>query len=235
VEKLLNSTFSQGSKVMAELITHQEWKTGKKKYELTSPKTKQDIGPTLDKFHKASTVKDKVKFLQQIIAGFKVYRDDNKDNAKAKQYLEGLLKESKAKLDELKKDALKDPDILAAVTKACKGLNLEDIWKDPTYKELFKKFNKTGGLENFNFLVAVEQRKGAWIFTQFVQPGSPQEVNLTKPILTDLQAQYQDDPNKVTYRDAYNLIWDELRREKMNDFRLWSPLLYAAGEKLGIL
>jgi hypothetical protein len=220
---------------MADLITHQEWKTAKKKYEMTSPKTKQEIGPTLDKFHKAATVKDKVKFLQQIIAGFKVYRDDNEDNAKAKPYLTKLLKESKEKADELKKDALKDPAIKAAVTKACNALNLEDVWKDATYKELFKKFNKSGGLENYNFLVAVEQRKGAWIFTQFVQPGSPQEINLTKPILDDLQAQYKDDPNKVTYRDAYNLVWDQLRREKMNDFRQWSPLMYAVGEKLGIL
>ena len=200
-----------------EVLTHAEWKSNKKKYALKEPKAKQDVGKTLDLYHKEKSVKGRLNALRKAKTGFEAYVDENDEN-KAEKYLKDLIKNTDEVMVEIKKKGLESPEMaetLKAITDKCSSLTLDQVWKDPKLRELLRQqLKKEFSLENIDFLEAVEKRKGAWIYEQWVAPKCAQtQVNLSAATFKDLGEQYKSDPGKMTYRDAYDEVFTLIRKD----------------------
>jgi hypothetical protein len=228
---------------MAEVITHAEWKAGKKKNGVHPPKNKQDVGPTLDQFHKALKYKDKVAFLNKIIAGLKVIRDANKDNpGTAVTFVDKTVKECKAALFDIKKNGLEADgmeDTKKEVIKKCHALTWDVVWKDAKLKKLLGKYAKaTHTDDNFNFLDAVDKGNGVEIYNTYIKKGSPSEINIDSTIFSDLNNQFRTNPlGRLNYDKAYKHIWAAFSRDTFKRFREQPPieLQVAIAENEGIL
>jgi hypothetical protein len=211
------------------------WKGYKKKLGLLPPKSKQDLGPTLDKFHSATTLKDKVSLLKKLSIGFKTYLEANAANEepKAARFLKLMIEESKKKRSELIKDGLSDEGIKKAVETAVAAVSLEMVWSDAVFKKLLGKFleSEHSG-ENFDFLVAVEARKGAAIYRDFIVNNY---VNISSATRQDIIEQHTLDPNKVTYGKAYEEIWALVRRDSMGRFKASDMFMDAFAESKGYI
>ena len=223
-----------------EVLTHQDWKSTKKKYAFKEPKAKQDVGKTLDVYHKERSVKGRLNALRKVKAGFEAYLKEN-DESKAEKCLKDLIKNTNDVLVEIKKNGLESPamtETLKAINDKITDLSLKQIWGDKSLRELLRQQLKLEfSLENIDFLEAVEKRKGAWIYEQWVAPKCAQtQVNLKAPTFKDLAEQYKSDPGKMTYRDAYDEIFALIERDTLLRLKRDSwDLKQEIGERMKLL
>src|SRR5262245_5175302 len=226
---------------MEEVLTHQKWKSEKKRLALTEPKAKQDVGKTLDLYHKDPTLRGSLDALKKLKAGWKAYLEANDGNKDAEKYLKDQIKNTDEWTVELKKRGLESEgmkDTLKAINDKIERLTLEEVWKDPTLKEFLREqLKKEHSLENIDFLEAVEKRKGAWIYEQWVAPKCAQvQVNLSSETFKDLGEQYQSDPGKMTYRDAFLEIFSLVRKDSFRRMKKESwDLKQEIGERMKLL
>ena len=223
-----------------EVLTHQEWKAAKKKLNLTPPKSNQDVGKTLDSYHKDRTLKGSLAALQKLADGLNAYLDKNEGNADAAKYLKGLIKNTKEVSTELKRRGLEAEDMketLKAIEDKSRTITIEQVWKDPTLREMLREqLKREFSLENIDFLEAVEKRKGAWIYEQWVAENCKQtRVNLKGATFADLAEQYQSDPGKMTYRDAYEEVLALVGKDTLARLKKTSDFRQEIGERMKLL
>ena len=225
---------------MDEVLTHQQWKADKKKLTLTAPKLNQDVGKTLDSYHKDKTLKGSLASLRKLTDGLNAYLDANEGNAKAEKYLKDLIKNTKEVATELKRRGLEAPEMaetLKAIEEKIRTIKIEHVWNDPTLKEMLREqLKEEHSLENINFLEAVEKRKGAWIYEQWVADDCAQnQINLKGATFKDLAEQYKSDRNKMTYRDAYDEILALIGKDALSRLKKTSDFKREIGERMKLL
>lgn len=167
--------------------TRSEWNTAKKTAGIKTPgireKNKPNIGPNLDRYHKAlKRGQDVLGILDDLEEGYKNYQDRCKGNPKAQALLKSELIDIKLARDfEADRKKIKE-DLTIDVILSSKKLS------DALFKYSKSRFTE----ENIEYLTErkkaerisnqeEKQAKLEEIFNKYVKVGAPKEINISGP------------------------------------------------------
>jgi Regulator of G protein signaling domain. len=200
------------------VIKRAEWTKIRDRNGVKAGLAKVSIGKTLDAYHAAKTVPDRIAKVKALLDAWSKYANELDMKVPGEQQ---LAREIGGIHIKAAKEALDNYEDLQKMLKDAASLDVNDIIKNRGMMKIFPAYvKKELNDENLDFILAVDKKVNKKkIYDDFIPQKASRQVNLPAPTRLKLEALAKDeDYDKMDFAQARREIADMMNRDTVRRF-----------------
>jgi hypothetical protein len=200
------------------VITRAEWTKIRDRNGVKSGRAKVSIGKTLDAYHAAKTVNDRIVKVKALLEAWSKYVNELDVKVPGEQQ---LAREIGGIHIKAAKEALDKYEDLQKILKDAASLDVDEVIKNKAMMKIFPAFTKKEfNDENLDFILAVDKKVNKEkIYEEFIPLKAKRQVNLKDPTRVKLEELAKDEKyDKMDFGQARKEIADLMTRDTVRRF-----------------